>query len=154
MSACTRVSRAWNSSAGSSPSGSSIRRWLSTKRDCAASVAIANAATAGSWDAISSCTSGLNTGTIAPDVVYCTNSVCALGIAEPFLQVSISPNPASESFSVAAAVPVESVQLYALTGELVWSVPFSAMAIDGIVPGMYFAGINGTASGLQRLIVD
>lgn len=95
-----------------------------------------------------------NTGTISPDVVFCSNGNCAeLGLDEQALYVSVFPNPAADSFTVSAAVTVESVQLYALTGELIASVSGSEMTVDGFAPGMYFAGINGIVSGLQRMIV-
>jgi hypothetical protein len=95
----------------------------------------------------------LNTGTIAPDVVYCTNSVCALGIDEHFVVLSVFPNPASEDFSVAAGIPVESVELYALTGERVRTVAGSEMTVEDVAPGVYLVGINGNASGWRRVIV-
>jgi hypothetical protein len=96
-----------------------------------------------------------NTGSISANVLFCSNGNCAeLGVGELSWNVSLAPNPASDNFSVSAAVEVKSVELYAISGAMLRSVAASEMTVGDVVPGVYLVGINGNTAGLHRLLIQ
>jgi len=85
----------------------------------------------------------------------CANDVST--IPETNIELTMHPNPAETFFSITSNVPVESIKLYSVTGELVYTnIPtdryHSKVEVSGLVSGMYMVRINHGIT--KRLIVQ
>ena len=94
--------------------------------------------------------------TFMPTTFATANSlVSAVSTPETPRRLSISPNPATETVRVAAAVPLGHLQLFDAVGRLVWQrSPLreqqAEIELDGLLPGLYWVR---TATGGGRLVV-